>query len=327
MRRAAGLPGDQQLVRAGLVVQGPDGRAQPADPAGCPSTSRTAASASGWPTPATGASAATASGAHRSRCGGATIPNYPRIDVYGSIADLERDFGVEIDDLHRPFVDNLVRPESRRPDGQVDDAPGHRGARLLVRVRVDAVRPGALPVRERRLVREPLPGRLHRRVHGPDARLVLHAARAGDGAVRSAGVPQLRQPRHRARRRRPEDVEEPQQLPGPDDGLRHVRRRRDALVPAVVDDPARRRPRRSPRTASARACATSCCRSGTRTRSSRCTRMPPATPRNDAPTSTDPLDQYILGKLHALVADVTDGDGRLRPVRSVWHRSARSSTR
>ena len=44
-------------------------------------------------------------------------PAYPRIDVYGSIADLERDFGVEIDDLHRPFVDNLVRPNPDDPTG------------------------------------------------------------------------------------------------------------------------------------------------------------------------------------------------------------------
>ena len=34
MRRAVGLPRDQQLVRAGVVVQGPDGRAQPANPVG-----------------------------------------------------------------------------------------------------------------------------------------------------------------------------------------------------------------------------------------------------------------------------------------------------
>ena len=79
-----------------------------------------------------------------------------------------------------------------RPDRALDDAPGAGGARLLVRVRVDAVRPGALPVRERGLVRAPLPGRLHRRVHRADARLVLHHARAGHGAVRPAGVPHLR---------------------------------------------------------------------------------------------------------------------------------------
>ncbi len=36
-------------------------------------------------------------------------PNCGRIDVYGSIADLERDFGKKVPDLHRPFVDELVR--------------------------------------------------------------------------------------------------------------------------------------------------------------------------------------------------------------------------
>ena len=44
-------------------------------------------------------------------------PKYPRIDVYGSIADLQRDFGVEIDDLHRPYVDDLVRPNPDDPTG------------------------------------------------------------------------------------------------------------------------------------------------------------------------------------------------------------------
>ncbi|MCU1431664.1 MAG: isoleucine-tRNA ligase, partial [Actinotalea sp.] len=32
-------------------------------------------------------------------------PAYPRIDVYGSCAELEADFGVEVTDLHRPFID------------------------------------------------------------------------------------------------------------------------------------------------------------------------------------------------------------------------------
>ncbi len=45
-------------------------------------------------------------------------PNYPRTDVYGSIADLERDFGVKVDDLHRPQVDNLVRPNPDDPTGR-----------------------------------------------------------------------------------------------------------------------------------------------------------------------------------------------------------------
>jgi isoleucyl-tRNA synthetase len=45
-------------------------------------------------------------------------PAYPRIDVYGSIADLERDFGVAVDDLHRPYVDNLTRPNPDDPTGR-----------------------------------------------------------------------------------------------------------------------------------------------------------------------------------------------------------------
>ena len=112
---------------------------------------------------------------------------------------------------HRPPPTGRRRARAaqpRRPDGALDDAPRAGGARLLVRVGLDAVRPGALPVREPGVVRGALPRRLHRRVHGPDPRLVLHVARAGDGAVRPAGVPHLREPRHRPRPGRPEDVED-----------------------------------------------------------------------------------------------------------------------
>lgn len=45
-------------------------------------------------------------------------PRYPRVDVYGSIAELERDFGVEVTDLHRPLVDRLVRPNPDDPSGK-----------------------------------------------------------------------------------------------------------------------------------------------------------------------------------------------------------------
>jgi isoleucyl-tRNA synthetase len=45
-------------------------------------------------------------------------PQHPRLDVYGSIADLERDFGVEVPELHRPFVDELVRPNPDDPTGK-----------------------------------------------------------------------------------------------------------------------------------------------------------------------------------------------------------------
>ncbi|MEU4286600.1 isoleucine--tRNA ligase [Kribbella sp. NPDC026596] len=45
-------------------------------------------------------------------------PAYPRIDVYGSIEELERDFGVPVPDLHRPYVDDLTRPNPDDPTGR-----------------------------------------------------------------------------------------------------------------------------------------------------------------------------------------------------------------
>ena len=51
-------------------------------------------------------------------------PEYPRIDVYGSFEEIERDFGrlpLNHDgqpDLHRPFVDELTRPNPDDPTGK-----------------------------------------------------------------------------------------------------------------------------------------------------------------------------------------------------------------
>jgi isoleucyl-tRNA synthetase len=50
-------------------------------------------------------------------------PAYPRIDVYGSFAELEADFGrlplndAGEPDLHRPFIDDLTRPNPDDPTG------------------------------------------------------------------------------------------------------------------------------------------------------------------------------------------------------------------
>ncbi|WP_066463667.1 isoleucine--tRNA ligase [Sanguibacter suarezii] len=61
----------------------------------------------------------------RNRYWGTPIPvwvsddaNYPRIDVYGSLAELEADFGVPVTDLHRPFIDELTRPNPDDPTGK-----------------------------------------------------------------------------------------------------------------------------------------------------------------------------------------------------------------
>ena len=45
-------------------------------------------------------------------------PDFPRLDVYGSLAELERDFGRTVTDLHRPDVDDLVRPNPDDPSGR-----------------------------------------------------------------------------------------------------------------------------------------------------------------------------------------------------------------
>jgi isoleucyl-tRNA synthetase len=51
-------------------------------------------------------------------------PTYPRIDVYGSYQEIERDFGrlprnkEGEPDLHRPYVDDLVRPNPDDPTGK-----------------------------------------------------------------------------------------------------------------------------------------------------------------------------------------------------------------
>ena len=45
-------------------------------------------------------------------------PQYPRTDVYGSLDQLEADFGVRPADLHRPMIDDLVRPNPDDPTGK-----------------------------------------------------------------------------------------------------------------------------------------------------------------------------------------------------------------
>ncbi|MFB7879010.1 isoleucine--tRNA ligase [Nocardia sp. NPDC056064] len=45
-------------------------------------------------------------------------PAYPRVDVYGSLDQLEQDFGVRPADLHRPHIDELVRPNPDDPTGK-----------------------------------------------------------------------------------------------------------------------------------------------------------------------------------------------------------------
>ena len=45
-------------------------------------------------------------------------PKYPRVDVYGSLDEIERDFGIRPKDLHRPFIDKLTRKNPDDPTGK-----------------------------------------------------------------------------------------------------------------------------------------------------------------------------------------------------------------
>lgn len=47
-----------------------------------------------------------------------TDPKYPRIDVYGSLDELEKDFGVRPTNLHRPYIDKLTRKNPDDPTGK-----------------------------------------------------------------------------------------------------------------------------------------------------------------------------------------------------------------
>ena len=182
------------------------------------------------------------------------------------------------------------------------------GDRHLVRQRRDALRPVPLPLRGQGGVRGALPGRLHLRGPGPDPRLVLHAARRVDPALRPVELPQLRLPRADPRPRGPEDVEEPRQRGRPLGRARRPRRRRLPLVlpdhpaalvrvPLLAGDGRRVGP------------PVHAARSGTPTRSGCSTRTPRGSTPEDLPTApadlTD-LDRWALSRLQATVATVRE---------------------
>src|SRR5699024_9200727 len=66
-------------------------------------------------------------------------PNHPRTDVYGSLDELERDFGVRPEDLHRPHIDELTRPNP-------DDASGRSPVRRVPDVLDLWLASGSIPV-------------------------------------------------------------------------------------------------------------------------------------------------------------------------------------
>ena len=45
-------------------------------------------------------------------------PQFPRIDVFGSIAELKEKTGIEVTDLHKPYIDEVVYPNPDDPSGK-----------------------------------------------------------------------------------------------------------------------------------------------------------------------------------------------------------------
>ena len=45
-------------------------------------------------------------------------PNFPRIDVFGSLEEIREKTGVEVKDLHKPYIDEVIYPNPDDPSGQ-----------------------------------------------------------------------------------------------------------------------------------------------------------------------------------------------------------------
>ena len=160
------------------------------------------------------------------------------VHVVGSFAELSERSGAELADHHRPYVDDVSFP-CPHVAGDRDDA--HQCGEPMRRVPevIDVwFDSGAMPFAQHHFPFEhqavferALPGGLHLRGPGSDARLVLLAA-CGLHAARPCGrsVPQRRLPRSDPRRGRTEDVQVQGQHRRAVAGARHLRRGRLSLV-------------------------------------------------------------------------------------------------
>ena len=173
------------LVRAHVGGQGADAGAQPRGRTGIRPRSAPAASASGWRTTWTGRSRATATGARRCRSGCATAIRR-HVEVIGSYAELAERSG-------QAAAGRTSIRTSRSSTSTPGPAPCGGTMRRTPEV-IDAwFDSGAMPYAQWHYPFEheaefasAVPGRLHLRGAGPDARLVLLAARDRERACSTA---------------------------------------------------------------------------------------------------------------------------------------------
>ena len=172
-------------------------------------------------------------------------PDYPRTDVYGSLDELERDFGV------RPGRPAPPRDRRADPARTRTTRPGKSIMRRVPEVLDCWFESGSMPFAQ---VHYPFENREWFDSHYPGDFIVEYIGQTrgwfytlhvlATALFDRPSVPHLRQPRHRARQRRQEDVEVAAELPERERGVRHLRVGRDALVPDGQPDPARRQPGR-----------------------------------------------------------------------------------
>ena len=171
-------------------------------------------------------------------------PAYPRVDVYGSLDELERDFGVRPDDLHRPFIDQLTRPNP-------DDPTGRSRMRRVTDVMDCWFESGSMSFAQ---VHYPFDNAEWFEHHFPGDFIVeyIGQTRGWFYTMHVLASALFEKPAFETcvshgivlGLRRPEDEQVAAQLPRRARGLRPRRGRRDALVPDVQPDPARRQPDR-----------------------------------------------------------------------------------
>ncbi len=177
-RHAAHLQGDTHLVRAGRGIPRPDGGGEQPDPLGARARRCQAFRQLARGCPRLGDQPQPLLGELHPDLG---VRRRGHQVCIGSIDELAELSGVQ---ARRPaHASTSTRSRSPAPScGSY--AAGARGARLLVRVGIDALRPAALSLREPGAFRAGLSGPFHRRGPRPDAGLVLHAAGALHGDLR-----------------------------------------------------------------------------------------------------------------------------------------------